>query len=604
MVGKLCLGCSYSSNATVKDIETLRSIWDRQYLAHDRMLALAQNLAMSPSNDHQPKHDFLYQIFSRSMQKQLYTLKKLNKAIGVDESNAQKMLQQFMTKPQSIKTGNGVIDQRLRELNSKLAPAIKSGDVDTNKAIEETLKLRDEYEALYLKKITTDKECSVSLLIDSIVASSGSKKSLAQIQSLMTKESLNVPDEFGSYPLLYAAALGDSDSVKLLLAAKHDLNCFDDQGRMPLLVAADDIVKGLLKKTNVNSVKNDTTPLMAAARAGNKIVVCALLRHGARVSFANKNNQTALDIARACGHTEIVQLLVEEQKKQEEKVEKKEEKKTAQALAAREQAHKEQEERARLIQLKLAREKKKLEKKKQKQLLKLAEKKQAALAAQVTEQQVVQSQATTQADTEVLVQVKEVVDTIIDTIAQKEPELWQESVVGMQSNIKVEQAREIETKTLAEQVSKDCPRYDLKKIRALMQHKQALNEWQAAVQDLTLAGVLKDNLTPGLTDALVQDFLLFREQFKHMMRLMAEGSFWSAPRSVVVDAYLKLKLKYRVPSFWNQLLQPSNVHYFWYEMYVLSKHVMDDLHSINNIKRMCGAQHFKIDHHNKKVSMP
>jgi len=50
--------------------------------------------------------------------------------------------------------------------------------------------------------------------------------------------------------------------------------------------------------------------LIAAAKNGNIAKVKALLAKGADVNVKNNNGNTALDAAKASGHTEIVQLLI------------------------------------------------------------------------------------------------------------------------------------------------------------------------------------------------------------------------------------------------------------------------------------------------------
>lgn len=92
----------------------------------------------------------------------------------------------------------------------------------------------------------------------------------------------DAPDGDGWTALVFAAAAGKSDLVKLLLAEKADPNAMTNDGQ---------------------------TPLVAAVVAGSRDAVKALLDAGARVSTTLPSGKTAIDLARSRGRGDLVALL-------------------------------------------------------------------------------------------------------------------------------------------------------------------------------------------------------------------------------------------------------------------------------------------------------
>ncbi len=86
--------------------------------------------------------------------------------------------------------------------------------------------------------------------------------------------------------LVYAAALGDTETVQALIEAGAEIDRSNTQGR------------------------ETWTPLMYAARGGHKATVRVLLEAGADVN-AERRGTTALKIARSRGHTYLEPLLRE-----------------------------------------------------------------------------------------------------------------------------------------------------------------------------------------------------------------------------------------------------------------------------------------------------
>ena len=86
--------------------------------------------------------------------------------------------------------------------------------------------------------------------------------------------------------LLYAAALGDTETVQALIEAGAQIDRSSSMGR------------------------ETYTPLIYAVRGGHKVTVRVLLEGGADVN-AERRGTTALKMARSQGHTHLEQLLLE-----------------------------------------------------------------------------------------------------------------------------------------------------------------------------------------------------------------------------------------------------------------------------------------------------
>lgn len=171
---------------------------------------------------------------------------------------------------------------------------------------------------------------------------------LPALQRLNKSSDVNTPDKRGTTPVMYAAAFGSLDSMKLLITAGSDVNaknafdatalmwCANDsekvrlliakganvnarskQGRTPVLIAAShngasEIVKLLLDKGADSSVRDgmQTTPLHAAAEANDTRTVRLLLDKGADVNAKNAAGTTALMSAAGHGNVEVIRLLL------------------------------------------------------------------------------------------------------------------------------------------------------------------------------------------------------------------------------------------------------------------------------------------------------
>src|SRR5207302_8330864 len=109
---------------------------------------------------------------------------------------------------------------------------------------------------------------------------------LASLRSLIKSSDVNTKDERGSTPLMFAAAFGSVDGMKLLLDAGAEVNAKNAFDVTALHWCAGDLAKVRLllpKGADVNArSKQGRTPLIvAAAYDGNLEVVKLLIGKGA-----------------------------------------------------------------------------------------------------------------------------------------------------------------------------------------------------------------------------------------------------------------------------------------------------------------------------------
>ena len=115
---------------------------------------------------------------------------------------------------------------------------------------------------------------------------------LGVIRSAHSTDILEARDSRGATPLMHAAAFGNLDAMKMLLAAGADVNAKNNFGATALLWCARDGDKARLlieHGADVNAVsKQGRTPLMLASmREGGSDIVALLLSKGADVSAAD-----------------------------------------------------------------------------------------------------------------------------------------------------------------------------------------------------------------------------------------------------------------------------------------------------------------------------
>ena len=126
------------------------------------------------------------------------------------------------------------------------------------------------------------------------------------------------PGTYGLTPLMYAAAGGHIEVVKLLLKAGAKVEAEDYYGDTPLIYASKkgegniEIVKLLLNAGAEVEAKDSLgrAPLILASKQGHVELVKLLLKSGAEVEVKNRWGDTPLIRAALNGHNEVVQLLL------------------------------------------------------------------------------------------------------------------------------------------------------------------------------------------------------------------------------------------------------------------------------------------------------
>lgn len=139
---------------------------------------------------------------------------------------------------------------------------------------------------------------------------------IVSLRALLKTSDANLRDKRGTTPLMYAAAFGSLDAMKVLLAAGADVNAKNAFEATALMWCVSDLEKARLlvaKGANVNArSKQGSTPLLiAAADDGASEVVELLLERGADASVFDGSHSTALIAAAHANDLATVKLLLQ-----------------------------------------------------------------------------------------------------------------------------------------------------------------------------------------------------------------------------------------------------------------------------------------------------
>lgn len=139
---------------------------------------------------------------------------------------------------------------------------------------------------------------------------------LAALRELILNTGTVVRDADGTTPLMYAAAVGSLESMRLLLDAGAEANVANNSDATPLMWCAGDVAKVrllLAKGARVNArSKQGRTPLQIAVYYPNSIkIVRLLIEKGADINARDAGGATVLESAAGANHMEAARLLLE-----------------------------------------------------------------------------------------------------------------------------------------------------------------------------------------------------------------------------------------------------------------------------------------------------
>jgi ankyrin repeat protein len=174
-----------------------------------------------------------------------------------------------------------------------------------------------------LARLMFSSMCAGTLICCSAFAQDGADRfyqairndDLGLLRTMAGAASINSADRHGTTPLMDAAAIGSTDTVKLLLDRGADPNAKNAFGATPLMWAAGDIEKVRLlvgKGANVNARSNiGRTPLfIAVLHDGSFEIAKLLIEKGADATARDKLGFTVLEAAAQGNDTATVGLVL------------------------------------------------------------------------------------------------------------------------------------------------------------------------------------------------------------------------------------------------------------------------------------------------------
>jgi ankyrin repeat protein len=156
------------------------------------------------------------------------------------------------------------------------------------------------------------------LSVNKLIKAASQGDSLEKIRYLIDIKGIgvNVRDENGMTPLIYAAFFGHEDLAKELIAYGADVNACGNNGATPLMAAlqsakGDRLARLLIDSgADVNACDGQgLTPLMTAIYTDSIEMTLYLLEKGADVRVKCSKGWTALDLAKQKENRQLLQIL-------------------------------------------------------------------------------------------------------------------------------------------------------------------------------------------------------------------------------------------------------------------------------------------------------
>ena len=135
-------------------------------------------------------------------------------------------------------------------------------------------------------------------------------------KTLLEGSKVNTSDQNGQTPLCLAAAAGDDEVVRILLANKADPNLAGDDGQLPLncALAHQNNATEMLLAAGASSTAVDgsgRSPIQTAGWYGNEAAIKLLAKQSVNLSATTQSGSTALHFAAWQGHKAAAETLID-----------------------------------------------------------------------------------------------------------------------------------------------------------------------------------------------------------------------------------------------------------------------------------------------------